>query len=130
MGAIVLCGTIKYVLKKTSPYPAWKPLEGSIISGIRYAEKIVIPQEDQQSTVLSGAQKLDAALRFVGKFHEHITGRSLTPKEIFDVREGAQILHNQLDIQGALRPLIKTLGMMQPNKKEPVLKPDPKKSKE
>ena len=77
---------------------AWKKYEGSIITGIRLAEK-QIPDD----TPNAGLAKLDAALRFVLKaYAEANNGKEPPAKEVEAIRQGIQIKHSDLDRFGGL----------------------------
>jgi len=76
----------------------WKKWEGSIITGIRLAEK-QIPDD----TPNAGLARLDAALRFVLKAYAQATGgKQPSAKLIQQIKQGIQITHNNLDRFGGL----------------------------
>ncbi len=76
----------------------WKQYEGSIITGIRLAEK-QIPDD----TPNSGLAKLDAALRFVLKaYAEANNGKRPSDALVEQIKQGIQIKHSDLDRFGGL----------------------------
>ena len=77
--------------------PLWQQYEGTIISAIRTAEKLV--PDDTQNASLA---KFDAALQFVLKVFEERNNRQATIAEKAALQEGINILHNKLDGAGAL----------------------------
>ena len=96
--ALVL-GLFLFLSSKFNPFQeAWKKYEGSIITGIKLAEK-QIPDD----TPNGGLAKLDAALRFVLKaYAEANNGKQPSAKEIEAIRQGIQIKHSDLDRFGGL----------------------------
>ena len=77
----------------------WKQWEGSIITGIKLAEK-QIPDD----TPHAGLAKLDAALRFVLEAYAHANGGKTPPQKLLEqIRQGIQIKHADLDRNGELR---------------------------
>jgi len=77
---------------------AWKKYEGSIITGIKLAEK-QIPHD----TPNAGLAKLDAALRFVlNASAEANNGKQPSAKLVEQIKQGIQITHNDLDRFGGL----------------------------
>ena len=71
----------------------WKKYEGSIITGIKLAEK-QIPDD----TPNAGLAKLDAALRFVLKaYGEANNGKQPSDALVEQIKQGIQITHNDLD---------------------------------
>ena len=76
----------------------WKQYEGSIITGIKLAEKQIA-----DDTPNAGLAKLDAALRFVLKAYAEANGGKQPPaKEVEQIRQGIQIKHAELDRFGGL----------------------------
>jgi len=84
---------------KLNPFQeAWKKYEGSIITGIKLAEK-QIPHD----TPNAGLAKLDAALRFVlNASAEANNGKQPSAKLVEQIKQGIQITHNDLDRFGGL----------------------------
>ena len=92
-------GFFIFLASKFNPFQeAWKKYEGSIITGIKLAEK-QIPDD----TPNAGLAKLDAALRFVlNAYAEANNGKQPSAKEIEQIRQGIQIKHSDLDRFGGL----------------------------
>ncbi len=96
-----MVGLFLWLTSRYNPFQeTWKKYEGSIITGIKLAEK-----EIPDDTPNSGLAKLDAALRFVLKaYAEANSGKRPSPKEIEAIRQGIQIKHADLDRFGGLTP--------------------------
>jgi hypothetical protein len=94
-----MVGVFLWLASKFNPFQeTWKKYEGSIITGIKLAEK-QIPDD----TPNSGLAKLDAALRFVlNAYAEANSGKQPSAKEIEQIRQGIQIKHADLDRFGGL----------------------------
>jgi hypothetical protein len=76
----------------------WKQWEGSIITGIRLAEK-QIPDD----TPDAGLAKLNAALLFVLRaYADAHDGQQPTVRLIEQIKQGIQIKHDELDRYGGL----------------------------
>jgi len=76
----------------------WKQYEGSIITGIKLAEK-QIPDD----TPNSGLAKLDSALRFVlNAYAEANNGKKPSDALVEQIKQGIQIKHSELDRWGGL----------------------------
>ena len=76
----------------------WKAWEGSIITGIKLAEK-----EIDDDTPHAGLAKLDAALRFVLQaYADAHNGKQPPTKLIEEIKQGIQIKHSDLDRFGGL----------------------------
>jgi hypothetical protein len=76
----------------------WRQWEGSIITGIRLAEK-QIPNDVPHP----GLAKLDMALRFVLEaYAEANNGKQPSARVIEHIKQGIQIKHNELDRYGGL----------------------------
>ena len=76
----------------------WRQWEGSIITGIRLAEK-QIPDD----TPDAGLAKLNAALLFVLKaYADANSGQQPTVRLIEQIKQGIQIKHDELDRYGGL----------------------------
>jgi len=92
-------GFFLFLASKLNPFQeAWKKYEGSIITGIKLAEK-QIPDD----TPNAGLAKLDAALRFVLKaYAEANKGKQPPAKLVEQIRQGIQIKHSDLDRFGGL----------------------------
>jgi len=92
-------GFFIFLASKLNPFQeAWKKYEGSIITGIKLAEK-QIPHD----TPNAGLAKLDAALRFVlNASAEANNGKQPSAKLVEQIKQGIQITHNDLDRFGGL----------------------------
>jgi len=100
--AVVWAGMVGFFIFLASKYnplqEAWKKYEGSIITGIKLAEKQV-----PDDTPNAGLAKLDAALRFVLKaYAEANKGKQPPAKLIEEIKQGIQIKHSDLDRFGGL----------------------------
>lgn len=94
-----LVGFFLFLASKFNPLQEkWKQYEGSIITGIRLAEK-QIPDD----TPNAGLAKLDAALRFViAAYAEANNGKQPSAALIEQIKQGIQIKHDELDRYGGL----------------------------
>ena len=94
-----MVGFFMWLASRYNPFQeAWKKYEGSIITGIKLAEK-QIPNDVPNA----GLARLDAALRFVLKaYAEANNGKQPSAKEIEQIRQGIQIKHSELDRFGGL----------------------------
>ncbi len=92
-------GFFIFLANKLNPFQeAWKKYEGSIITGIKLAEK-QIPDD----TPSAGLAKLDAALQFVLKaYGEANNGKQPSAKLREQIKQGIQIKHSDLDRFGGL----------------------------
>ena len=90
---------IFWILGKINPFDEkWRQWEGSIITGIKLAEK-QIPDD----TPNAGLERLDAALRFVLKaYGEANRGKQPSPKVIEQIKQGIQTKHADLARFGGL----------------------------
>ena len=97
-GITVAAGVFLWLLNKAYSWkPAWAAFEGTIISGIKYAEKAIDDETDNKAM-----SKLDCALRYVLKVYED-AGREVTSEKTVDsIREGIQIVHDDLEERGTL----------------------------
>jgi hypothetical protein len=94
-----LVGFFLFLASKFNPLQEkWKQYEGSIITGIKLAEK-QIPDD----TPNAGLAKLDAALRFVlNAYAEANNGKQPSAALIEQIKQGIQIKHDELDRYGGL----------------------------
>jgi len=98
-GITLIASVVLYLLNRLyAAKPLWQQYEGTIVSAIRTAEKLV-----PDSTPNRGLAKFDAALKFVLQVFEARAGRKPTPAEEVALREGIQIKHNQLDAAGQMK---------------------------
>jgi len=100
--AVVWAAVVGFFIFLASKYnplqEAWKKYEGSIITGIKLAEKQV-----PDDTPNAGLAKLDTALRFVLKaYAEANKGKQPPTKLIEQIKQGIQIKHSDLDRFGGL----------------------------
>lgn len=79
--------------------PRWKRWEGSIVTGIKLAEK------DVPSTVHNaGLARLDRALAYVTQaYRDAHHGRRPSKRLLAQLRQGIQLKHDELERYGALR---------------------------
>lgn len=100
-----IVGFIIYLASKYNPFvEAWRKYEGSIIAGIRFAEKSI-----DDSTENKSLAKLDAALKYVIKAYEDAnSGKSPSETLINAFKEGIQIKHDQMERVGTLPKATKT----------------------
>ena len=94
-----MVGLFMWLASKFNPFQEkWKAWEGSIITGIKLAEKQV-----PDDTPDAGLAKLDAALRFVLKaYAEANKGKQPSSKTVQEIKQGIQIKHSDLDRFGGL----------------------------
>ena len=94
-----LVGLFLFLASKFNPLQEkWKQYEGSIITGIKLAEK-QIPDD----TPNAGLAKLDAALRFVlNAYAEANNGKKPSDALVEQIKQGIQIKHSELDRWGGL----------------------------
>jgi hypothetical protein len=92
-------GFFIFLASKFNPLQeAWKKYEGSIITGIKLAEKQV-----PDDTPNAGLAKLDAALKFVlDAYAEANKGKQPSDKLVEEIKQGIQIKHSDLDRFGGL----------------------------
>ena len=93
VAALVLWALNKLYAKK----PAWQAFEGTIIAGIKWAEK-QIPDDSENKSI----SRLNAAMQYVLEVYEKVNGKRPTAKVEADLREGIQIIHAELEGQGSL----------------------------
>lgn len=97
-GITFTAGLLLYLLNRIyAAKPLWQQYEGTIVSAIRTAEKLV-----PDDTPNSGMAKFDAALQFVLQVFEARAGRTPTPTEEAVLKEGINLKHNELATAGAL----------------------------
>jgi len=94
-----MVGFFIFLASKFNPLQEkWKQYEGSIITGIKLAEK-QIPDD----TPNSGLAKLDSALRFVlNAYAEANNGKKPSDALVEQIKQGIQIKHSELDRYGGL----------------------------
>ncbi|MCK9179105.1 MAG: hypothetical protein M0P93_08890 [Candidatus Cloacimonetes bacterium] len=94
----LIAGVLLWALNKVyAKKPAWQAFEGSIITGIKWAEK-QIPDDSENKSVM----KLNAALQYVLNVYKHTEGKRASKAVEAELREGIQIIHAELEGQGSL----------------------------
>ena len=97
-GITAVAGLILWALNRLcAKKPAWKTYEGTIISGIKFAEKRVPDGTENKSL-----NRLDHALRYVLKAYEEAAGKRASEKVAAELKEGIQVKHAELESSGAL----------------------------
>jgi len=97
-GIAAMAGILLWALNKLyAAKPTWAQYEGAIISAVRFAEK-EIPDDVSNK----GMARLDQALKYVLAVFEQVNGRRATATEAASLKEGIQIVHNDLDAQAVL----------------------------
>lgn len=86
IAAVVLWGLTKLYTKK----PLWEAYEGTIISAVKWAEKLI-----DDDTENAGLKKLDEALKYAVGVYESYTKKRASAKVVQDLKEGVQIVHDQ-----------------------------------
>lgn len=94
-----MVGFFIFLASRFNPWQEkWKQYEGSIITGIKLAEK-QIPDD----TPNAGLAKLDAALRFVlNAYAEANNGKQPSAALVEQIKQGIQVKHSELDRFGGL----------------------------
>ncbi len=94
-----IVGVFIFLASRLNPWQEkWKLYEGSIITGIKLAEK-QIPDD----TPNKGLARLDAALRFVLKAYAEANNGKQPPNSLIEqIKQGIQITHAELDRYGGL----------------------------
>jgi hypothetical protein len=77
--------------------PGWAAYEGTIISAVKFAEK-EIPDDVPNK----GLARLDSALKYVLKVYEEVNGKRATTQTAATLKEGIQIVHDNLQANGTL----------------------------
>ena len=94
----LLAGGLLWLLNKLyAKQPLWKQYEGTIIAGIKAAEK-AIPDKTENKA----ARRLDEALKYVLAIITEREKRLATENEKAAIAEGIQIMHADLEAKGAL----------------------------
>ena len=97
-GITVMAGLILWVINRIyAAKPGWAAYEGAIISAVKFAEK-TIPDDAPNK----GLARLDAALKYVVKVYEQANGKRASAKTVADLKEGVQIVHNELQALGTV----------------------------
>lgn len=104
IGITAAAGIVAWLLERVFlALPAWKAYEGTIIGAIKYAEK-EIPDDTENK----GAERLDAALKYVLKVYEACERRPPSPRLLSDLRETIGVKHAELEAAGTLGKKRKT----------------------
>lgn len=94
----LLAGGLLWLLNRLyAARPAWRAFEGTIIAGVKWAEKQI--PDDSANTALS---RLDTALVYVLKVYTATNGKNASARVTAELREGIQIIHAELEASGAL----------------------------
>ena len=96
-GITIVSGIFLFILNRLyTAKPGWAKFEGAIITAIQHAEKSI-----PDNTESRGAKRLNAALKYVLKVQME-AGKKLSAKKVAEIREGIQIVHNDLSAKGTL----------------------------
>lgn len=99
VGVTVMAGVFLWLLNRMyAAKPAWAAFEGAIISAVKFAEK-----EVPDGTPNKGLARLDAALKYVLKVYEEANGKRASAKTVAEIKEGIQVMHNELEASGTLK---------------------------
>ncbi len=94
----LMAGGLLWLLNRLyAARPAWQAFEGTIIAAVKWAEK-EIPDGSANQAV----RRLDEALAYVLKVYEEARGRPADAKTRYELREGIQIVHAELEASGNL----------------------------
>ena len=97
-GITVVAGLVLWLLNRLyAAKPAWAAYEGTIISAVKFAEK-----EIPDGTPNKGLARLDAALKYVIRVYEEMHGAKPSAGVVAELKEGVQIVHNNLEAAGTL----------------------------
>jgi hypothetical protein len=99
VGITVVVGVFLWLLNRLyAAKPGWAAYEGAIISAVKFAEK-----EVPDDTPSKGLARLDAALKYVLKVYEEANGKRASAKTVAELKEGIQLVHNDLEKAGTLK---------------------------
>ena len=97
-GIAAIAGLVLWLLNRLyAAKPAWARYEGTIIAAVRQAEKAIPDDTDNKSMA-----KLNNALQYVLRIYEQVEGKPASDSVKAELAEGIQILHNELQADGAL----------------------------
>jgi hypothetical protein len=100
IGISIVGGVMVWLLARLfTAKPAWAKWQGTIITAVRTAEKLV-----PDDTPSAGLKRLDQAMQYVLKVFEEVQGRQATAAESAALKEGVQITHTELEAAGSLAP--------------------------
>ncbi|HUS57680.1 MAG TPA: hypothetical protein VM141_03430 [Planctomycetota bacterium] len=97
---LLACAVVYLFINKLGPFhEAWKKYEGTIITGIKLAEKAVA-----DDTPDAGLRRLDEAMKFVlARYAEQNDGSQPSAALQSELKEGIQIKHADLERFGKLK---------------------------
>jgi len=97
-GITFTAGLLLYLLNRLyAAKPLWQQYEGTIVSAIRTAEKL-IPNDTENRSMA----RFDQAMQFVLEVFEERNKREPTAAEKTILEEGINLKHNELSVEGAL----------------------------
>jgi hypothetical protein len=97
-GITAMASVLIWALNKLyATKPLWQQFEGTVIAGVKFAEKQI-----DDTTPNKGLARLDAALKYVLTVYESAQGRKATAAEVADLTNGIQITHAKLEANESL----------------------------
>ena len=97
-GVVIAGVVLAWVLSKLFAWrPEWKKWEGTIISAVKWAEAAI-----PEGTPNKSLAKLDEAMKYVLKAYASATGDVPSESTAQVLKEGIQIVHDQLEQRGTL----------------------------
>ena len=98
-GITLVAGALLWGLNRLyAAKPGWADYEGTIVAGVKWAEK-QIPNDSPNKSLA----KLDAALRYVVKVYTEARGKEPDKKTVAELKEGIHLVHDQLEAKGTLK---------------------------
>ena len=98
-GLAIVGGIIAWLLVRLyERKPDWKNYEGTIIAAIKHAEK-AIPDDTENKSLC----RLNCALQYAIKVYEHVNKTTISNTMSASLREGIQIKHAELEVDGNLK---------------------------
>ena len=112
IGISVVAGALLWALNKLyAAKPAWAAYEGTIVSGIKFAEKMV-----PDDTPNKASTKLNTAINYVLKVYENTNKGKKPSKKLRDsIVQGIQLKHESLEEKGTLKPPLPEAKTMKPH---------------
>ena len=93
LGITVVVSIVAWWLNKVYiKKPTWKKYSGTIVSAIKYAEKIV-----SDDTPNPSMRKLDIALKYAIQIIEQAEKRLLSNEELNELRDAISLIHNDIE---------------------------------